>query len=80
MTEKSETTEFKVRVSQELRRQIVAASEANGRTLNAEIVARLTWAFEHAGDKTEERLSKLENDISELKDTVVRMIMQKMEE
>jgi hypothetical protein len=82
MNEDLRATEFKVRVSQDLRRQIEHAAKANGRTMNAEIVARLTWAFEHdnpspdvaakvlrvtgSGDVVEQRLAALEAQVREL--------------
>ena len=58
----------------------MAASEANGRTFNAEIVARLVWAFEHAGDKTDARLETLEQDVAEMKDIMMRMLVEKMQD
>lgn len=83
MTEENKATEFKLRVTADLRRQIEHAARANGRTMNAEIVARLMWAFEHDGsvadvaakvlrvtggsDVMEKRIASLETELSELK-------------
>lgn len=50
MNDKTASTELKIRVTPALRKRIEAAAENNQRTMNAEVVARLTWAFEHDAD------------------------------
>jgi hypothetical protein len=66
--------QINVRLPSKLKERLVAAAQANTRTLNAEIVNRLEASFRRAAGRTdEEQQSELAKEIREFRSTVEKL-------
>ncbi|WP_052027735.1 Arc family DNA-binding protein [Sphingobium sp. ba1] len=71
--------QMKIRLPAELRDGIVVAAEANKRSLNAEIVARLERSFDHAAQSDYDQRMMLVEIVSEQVAKVEKEMMLRME-
>jgi len=69
-----EASGLRIRVTPVLRGLIEAASKLNGRTMNAEIAARLQWSFDHGYDVGEETKNRTASVLEAIQATpIVRL-------
>ncbi|NTI27691.1 Arc family DNA-binding protein [Rhizobium rhizogenes] len=72
-----EDLHFKLRIPEELKQRVAAASRANGRSITAEIIARLEASFVLKSDlptsEPDAELSELLSDIERIKLKLIRL-------